>query len=98
MSKLRIIGVRDIPREEFFAAGHGLCAGCTAGTIIRHLLKVTGKNVIIVNATGCVEVATTMYPYTAWRVPWIHVAFENSAAVASGIETALKVLAKKRSY
>jgi len=95
MSKLRIIGVRDVPREEFFAPGHGLCAGCTAGTIIRHLLKVTGKNVIIVNATGCVEVATTMYPYTAWRVPWIHVAFENSAAVASGIETALKVLAKK---
>ncbi|MEM2204223.1 MAG: pyruvate synthase subunit PorB [Sulfolobales archaeon] len=91
----RIRGVRDLPREELFAPGHGLCAGCTAGTVIRHLLKISGRDTIVVNATNCVEVSTTMYPYTSWRVPWIHVAFENAAAVASGIETALRVMARK---
>ncbi|MEM0365628.1 MAG: thiamine pyrophosphate-dependent enzyme [Acidilobaceae archaeon] len=92
---LRIRSVRDLPREEYFAPGHGLCAGCTASTIIRHLLKIAGRNTIIVNATGCVEVSTTMYPYTSWRVPWLHVAFENAAAAASGIEAAFKAMARK---
>ncbi|MDM7275430.1 MAG: thiamine pyrophosphate-dependent enzyme [Thermoprotei archaeon] len=90
-----IRGVRDLQREEFFAPGHGLCAGCTAGTIIRHLLKVSGRNTIIVNATGCVEVSTTIYPYTSWKIPWLHVAFENAAAAASGVEAALKAMARK---
>ncbi|MEM1619702.1 MAG: thiamine pyrophosphate-dependent enzyme [Fervidicoccaceae archaeon] len=87
--------VRDIPREELFVGGHGLCAGCVAGTIARHLVKMAGPNTIVVSSTSCVEVSTAFYPYTSWRVPWIHVAFENAAAVASGIESALKVLARK---
>ncbi|MEN2999544.1 MAG: thiamine pyrophosphate-dependent enzyme [Acidilobaceae archaeon] len=92
---MKIRTLRDLPREELFAPGHGLCAGCTASTIIRHLLKVAGKNTIVVNATGCVEVSTTMYPYTSWRVPWLHVAFENASAAASGVETALRAMARK---
>jgi len=95
MSGLRLRSVRDLPREELLNPGHGLCAGCTASTIVRHLLKVAGKNTIVVNATGCVEVSTTMYPYTSWKVPWLHVAFENAAAVASGVEAALKSMARK---
>ncbi len=85
----------DIPREERFVSGHRLCAGCGAGVIMRHLLKVAGKDAIIVEATGCVEVSTTVYPQTTWTNPWIHVAFENAAAVASGVEAALKMLRKK---
>jgi pyruvate ferredoxin oxidoreductase beta subunit len=61
---------------------------------LRHALKALGKNIIISQATGCMEVTTTPYPETAWRVPWIHVAFENAAAVASGVSRALKVLGK----
>ncbi|RLG86650.1 MAG: pyruvate synthase subunit beta [Thermoprotei archaeon] len=87
--------VFDIPREEYFAPGHGLCAGCAAGVIMKILTKVAGPNTIIVNATGCVEVATTMFPYTSWKVPWLHVAFENAAAAASGVEAAIKVLKRK---
>jgi len=87
--------VFDIPREELFAPGHGLCAGCIAGTIAKLLLKATGPNTIVVTPTGCLEVSTSMYPYTSWRVPWIHVAFENAAAVASGIEAAIKALQRK---
>ncbi|MCC6056236.1 MAG: thiamine pyrophosphate-dependent enzyme, partial [Desulfurococcaceae archaeon] len=87
--------VFDIPKEEFFAPGHGLCAGCTTGTIVKLLLKAAGLNTIVVNPTGCLEVSTTTFPYTAWRVPYIHVAFENAAAVASGIEAAIKALKAK---
>lgn len=87
--------VFDIPKEEYFAPGHGLCAGCTAGTIVKLLLKVAGPNTVVVNATGCVEVSTTPYPYTSWRVPWLHVAFENAAAAASGVESAIKALQGK---
>jgi len=93
--KIYYKSVFDVPREELHAPGHGLCAGCVAGTVVRLLLKVAGKNTIIVNATGCVEVSTTTYPYTSWRVPWIHVAFENAAAAASGIEATIKVLKAK---
>ena len=54
-----------------------------------------GKDCIIVTPTGCLEVSTSFFPETAWRVPWIHVAFENAGAVASGVEAALKILSRK---
>jgi pyruvate ferredoxin oxidoreductase beta subunit len=50
---------------------------------------------IATNATGCMEVVSTIYPYTSWDIPWIHTAFENVAANAAGIESALKILRKK---
>ena len=67
-------------------AGHRLCPGCGEPTAARQILMATEKPVIVANATGCFEVSTTIMPYTAWNVPWLHVAFENAAAVASGIE------------
>jgi pyruvate ferredoxin oxidoreductase beta subunit len=79
-----------IPEEEFLAPGHRGCAGCGATVGVRLALKVLGKNTVAVSPTGCLEVITTPYPETAWRIPWIHVAFENAAAVASGVERALK--------
>jgi pyruvate ferredoxin oxidoreductase beta subunit len=48
-----------------------------------------------VNATGCLEVATTRFPTTAWNVPWLHVAFENTAAVAAGIDSAQRALRRR---
>jgi pyruvate ferredoxin oxidoreductase beta subunit len=53
-------------------------------------LKSMHRPAVVVNATGCLEVASTIYPYTAWRVPWVHGLFENAPAIASGIETFLK--------
>lgn len=41
------------------------------------------------------EVASTIYPYTSWAVPWLHTAFETAGSNASGIEAALKILKKK---
>jgi len=78
-------------REELLASGHRACPGCGEILAIRYLLKALGRNVVVVSATGCMEVVTTPYPETSWKVPWIHVAFENAAAVASGIETALRL-------
>ncbi len=83
--------------EEFepIAPGHTACAGCGATQIVRWVLKEAGPDTIVVNATGCLEVFSTTYPHTMWRVPWLHVAFENAAAAASGVEAALKKLGKR---
>src|SRR5665213_1780105 len=75
--------------------GHALCQGCGIPMVVRTVLSTIDKPVVVVNATGCLEVATTRYPTTAWNVPWIHVAFENAAAVASGVESAQRALARR---
>jgi len=66
--------------------GHRLCPGCGEPTAVRQVLMATDKPVIASNATGCLEVSTTIFPYTAWNIPWMHIAFENAAATASGLE------------
>lgn len=88
--------MKDVPKGEYLAPGHRLCAGCTAATAIRQILKVSGPNTVVVSSTGCVEVATSFFPQSAWRIPWVHIAFENAAAVASGIESAMKALFRKK--
>ncbi len=87
--------LKNMPREEFFAPGHRACQGCGTVLPVRLALKALGPDTIAVSATGCIEIISSPFPYTSWRVPWIHVAFENSASVASGIEAALKVLKRK---
>lgn len=84
----KIVG---LPEEEYFASGHNACLGCGMAVTMRIVTKAAGKNSIICNATGCLEVTSSLYPRTAWKVPWIHSAFENVAALASGIDAALKV-------
>ncbi|MFC1963180.1 thiamine pyrophosphate-dependent enzyme [Chloroflexota bacterium] len=58
---------------------------------VRMVLRAVGRDVIIANATGCLEVFSSNYPQSAWEVPWIHSLFENTAAVASGVEAALRI-------
>jgi pyruvate ferredoxin oxidoreductase beta subunit len=76
--------------QELFAPGHRACPGCGEAIATRWILKATGRNVIIVSPTGCLETFSSPYMYSPWKVPWIHPLFENGAAVASGIEAALK--------
>ena len=64
--------------------------GCGATIAVRAILEATGPDVIVVSPTGCLETFTAQYPYSPWGVPWLHVLFENAAAVASGVEAALK--------
>jgi pyruvate ferredoxin oxidoreductase beta subunit len=81
--------------EDLFASGHRACAGCGCALTLKTLLRVTGPNVIIANATGCMEVVSSPYPESAWKVPWIHSLFENAAPVAAGIEAALRATGRK---
>ncbi|MCQ8894390.1 MAG: thiamine pyrophosphate-dependent enzyme [Methanolinea sp.] len=80
---------------SLFEVGHRACGGCAAALAARTILNAAGKDTIIVSATGCMEVFSTPYPETAWKVPWIHSLFENNAAVASGISAALKKQGRK---
>ena len=82
-------------RKEILSGGHRACAGCAGPIVFRQVLLAAGENTVAGCATGCMEVATTIYPYTAWRIPFIHNAFENSAATMSGVETAYRALKKK---
>ncbi|MFA5090695.1 MAG: thiamine pyrophosphate-dependent enzyme [Candidatus Omnitrophota bacterium] len=83
--------------EHLFRPGHTACAGCGQALAARIVIDTAGPNTIVANSTGCLEVFSTKYPESAWMVPWIHSLFENSAAVASGIEAALIYLGKKDS-
>jgi pyruvate ferredoxin oxidoreductase beta subunit len=83
------------PEEEFAVSGHRACQGCAEILAVRLALKAFGRDTIMVMATGCMEIISTPLPTTCWTLPWIHVAFENAAAVASGVESALKILMEK---
>lgn len=93
--KFKRFKAKNLPKEELLAPGHRACQGCGEVLALRMAMKALGKNVIVCMATGCMEIITTPYPQTSWKVPWIHIAFENPASVASGIESALKVLRRK---
>ena len=84
-----------VTKKENFAPGHRACIGCGEALAVRLACKAMGDNVIIVNATGCMEIVASPLPYTSWLVPWIHTLFENTAAVASGIESAIKAMKRK---
>jgi pyruvate ferredoxin oxidoreductase beta subunit len=82
-------------REDLLTGGHRACAGCAATIIVRQVLLAAGKDVVVGCATGCLEVVTTIFPFTAWKVPYIHNAFENVASTVSGVESAYRSLKRQ---
>ena len=79
-------------KPERLAPGHRMCAGCGGTIAVRNVLRGLheGDKAVIGNATGCLEVSTFTYPYTAWEDSYIHNAFENAGATLSGVEGAYK--------
>ncbi len=75
---------------HLFAPGHAGCPGCGPSTTLIQIADTIGKDIVVVNATGCMEITSSQYPHTAWRVPYIHSLFENAPSVASGVSAALK--------
>jgi pyruvate ferredoxin oxidoreductase beta subunit len=84
----------DPERTNSLSSGHRACQGCGEALGARYVLdtamRVTDGQMVVVNATGCLEVFSTPYPESSWRVPWVHSLFGNAPAVASGVAAALK--------
>ncbi len=84
----------DAARANTLTSGHRACQGCGEALGARYVLdtamRVTGGQVVVVNATGCLEVFSTPYPESSWRVAWLHSLFGNAPAVASGVAAALR--------
>ena len=87
----------NVMKEDRFAAGHRMCAGCGSPIAIRTVLRALEPEdkAVVCSATSCLEVSTFMYPYTAWKDSFIHNAFANAAATLSGVETAYRVMKKR---
>lgn len=89
----------SVERANSLTSGHRACQGCGEALAARYVLDtamaVTGGQVVVVNATGCLEVFSTPFPETSWRLAWLHSLFGNAPAVASGVAAAFK--AKGRS-
>ncbi|MBT3362912.1 MAG: pyruvate synthase subunit beta [Chloroflexi bacterium] len=98
MEKYGLYTPRVAPQKEYFAAGHRACVGCGEMLAVRLVCKALGKETIVINSTGCIEIVSSLFPDTSWEVPWMHTLFENSAAVASGVESAIKVMQRKGKY
>jgi pyruvate ferredoxin oxidoreductase beta subunit len=82
--------------EGLIAPGHKACSGCGLVLAARTVMNAAGKDIIATAATGCLEVFSTSYPHSAWKMPWIHSLFENSSAIAAGIEVALIALGREK--
>ena len=80
---------------DLLAPGHRACPGCGTAIVTRLVLMGSGRNVIVVTATGCLETFTSPYEESAWNVPWIHPLFENAASVASGVRAALEMTGRQ---
>jgi pyruvate ferredoxin oxidoreductase beta subunit len=75
---------------HLYSPGHSGCPGCGPSNALIQVTDTLGKDIIIVQATGCMEITSSQYPQSSWRVPYIHSLFQNAPAVASGVARALK--------
>lgn len=90
------VTLKDLSKkEELLTSGHRMCAGCGAPIVVKMVLLASDNPIVASNATGCLEVSTCISDYTAWKIPWMHSAFENSAATIAGIETMYRSLKKQ---
>ncbi|MBN1595770.1 pyruvate ferredoxin oxidoreductase [candidate division FCPU426 bacterium] len=85
----------SLQEKKGLAGGHRACSGCGFPQAINMIFGQSTVPVVTTCATGCMEIATTIYPFTAWRGNFMHSAFENAAATISGIETAYRSLKKQ---
>jgi pyruvate/2-oxoacid:ferredoxin oxidoreductase beta subunit len=86
--------LKEMPDEELFTRGHTACAGCGAAVAARNLIKILGKDTVAVTPACCMLIFSATYPLIAWKIPYHHVAFENTAACATGMKRALKARGK----
>ena len=95
MDRFSVFSARLVETAENFTSGHRACQGCAEALAVRHVVKALGRDTIIAMATGCMEIISSPLPLTSWKLPWIHNAFENPAAVISGCERGMKAMMRK---
>ena len=92
----KALTLKDLSKREInLSPGHRLCSGCGAPIVVKMVLLASDYPLIASNATGCLEVSTCISDYTAWKIPWIHSAFENSAVTMAGVEAMYQSLKKQ---
>ncbi|MEW5920458.1 MAG: thiamine pyrophosphate-dependent enzyme [Bacillota bacterium] len=92
------ISLKEMTKKpEILTGGHRLCVGCGAPIAVRQVLMGApdGVQLVVANPTGCLEVSTSIYPYTSWNCSYIHCAFENAASTLSGVEAAYQSLKRQ---
>ncbi len=95
MDRFSVFTSRLVDKSENFTSGHRACQGCAEALAVRLVLKALGRDTIVAMATGCMEIISSPLPLTAWKIPWIHNAFENPSAVISGCESGMKAMMRK---
>lgn len=86
---------RDVLDSGIMTSGHLACQGCGAPIAMRHVLSVLGKKTVMVVPACCYTIIAGPFPYSGFRIPLYHTAFETAASCASGIRAALDVKKKK---
>jgi len=85
-------------RSNALNCGHRACQGCGEALGARYAIdaamRSSSRNLVAVNATGCLEVFSTPYPESSWQIAWLHSLFGNAAAVATGVAAAARVKGK----
>jgi pyruvate/2-oxoacid:ferredoxin oxidoreductase beta subunit len=81
----------DIPQEEWFCPGHAACPGCGAAQALRFVLKALGKRTMIIIVASCSTPIVGVFPYSAVKIPLMHIAFEAGGATGAGVRAALDV-------
>ncbi|HEX17436.1 MAG TPA: 3-methyl-2-oxobutanoate dehydrogenase subunit beta [Thermoplasmatales archaeon] len=90
------MAIKDLPKEEYILPGSAACPGCPATIGLRIILKALGRDTIMVIPACCTAVIESWYPKTSFDIPILNIAFEASAAAASGIVSALKKLGREK--
>jgi pyruvate ferredoxin oxidoreductase beta subunit len=87
--------MRDVPNKEYFLWGHGACPGCGVAIAVKNIMRILGPETIVYVPASCLVVFAAQYPISAFDVPYFYTAFENTAAVTTGIKAALRRKGKK---
>jgi pyruvate ferredoxin oxidoreductase beta subunit len=86
--------LKDLPRDEYIAAGTTACGGCGGLEVVRLASKVLGEKVVFVNAAGCFSLLA-VYPFTPFRGSWLYTTMGSAPAGAQGVRDALDILQSK---
>jgi pyruvate ferredoxin oxidoreductase beta subunit len=90
------LNLKELSKQpELFSPGHRMCTGCGAPIVVKMVMMAAQYPLVVANATGCLEVSTSIAEFTSWKTPWIHNAFENAAATIAGVETMYRSLKKQ---